>query len=402
MRPKQSVVAAMLYGLAACLALLLCSTRAQAYPWMIRHRYTSCGACHADPSGAGPLTAYGRYTGNEFLPMRGANAPSADEATGPGQFLFGAAPLPDWLELGGDVRLMSLSSKPRGVPLTNRLIWMQLDAHATVSVSRFVASGSLGYAPEGALGAALTRGTQDNLISRQHWLGYQLPFGPELQLRAGRMNLPFGIRSIEHTLWARKLTRTNINDEQQYGASLYFSTGPVRGELMGIVGNLQLRPDLYRERGYSAYVEAEVVDGMALGASSLVTHRDLDTVTLKETWRQTHGVFGRWATPYQPLVLLTEWDYVFESSRDSFYKRGLVSYVQADWEPIQGIHFLATGEVNKVGVRERYWSYGGWLSYAWFFAPHADVRLDGIYQALGSAAGPQRTLTVLLQGHIYL
>jgi hypothetical protein len=402
MRSKQSCVTAMLCGLAACVAMLLCSTRAQAYPWMIRHQYTACSACHADPSGAGPLTAYGRIAGDDFMTMRSGGEPPAGEVPRSSQFLFGAAPLPNWLELGGDVRLMSLSSKPRGVPLTNRLLWMQLDAHATVTVSRFVASGSLGYAPEGALGAALTRGTQDNLISRQHWLGYQLPFGPELQLRAGRMNLPFGIRSIEHTLWARKLTRTNINDEQQYGASLYFSTGPVRGELMGIVGNLQLRPDLYRERGYSAYVEAEVVDGMALGASSLVTHRDLDTVTLKETWRQTHGVFGRWATPYRPLVLLTEWDYVFESSRDSFYKRGLVSYVQADWEPIQGIHFLATGEANKVGVRERYWSYGGWLSYAWFFAPHADVRLDGIYQALGSAAGKQRTLTVLLQGHIYL
>ena len=401
MRSKQSVVA-MLCGLAACLALLLSSARAQAYPWMIRHHYTGCGACHADPSGAGPLTAYGRIAGGDFLALKtGGQAPPSEDSPS-ARFLFGAVPLPNWLELGGDVRLMSLTSKPRGVPLTNRLVWMQLDAHATITVSRFVASGSLGYAPEGALGAALTRGTENNLVSRQHWLGYQLPFGSELQLRAGRMNLPFGIRNIEHTLWARKLTRTNINDEQQYGASLYFATGPVRGELMGIVGNLQLRPDLYRERGYSAYLEAEVAETLALGASSLVTHRDLDTVTLKETWRQAHGVFGRWATPYQPLVLLTEWDYVFESSRDSFYKRGLVAYVQADWEPIQGMHFMATGEANKVGVRERYWSYGGWLSYAWFLAPHADVRLDGIYQSLGSAAGKQRAVTVLLQGHIYL
>jgi hypothetical protein len=393
---------AMLCALAASIAVLLSSSAAHAYPWMIRHHYAACSACHYDPSGAGPITAYGRAVADSVIRMGGENEQASADLPASAKFLFGAVPTPTWLELGGDVRVMSLSSKQRGVPLTNRLIWMQLDAEATINVSSFVASGTLGYAPEGALGATLTRGTQDNLVSRQHWLGYQLPVSAELQLRAGRMNLPFGIRSIEHTLWARKLTRTNINDEQQYGASVYFAAGGLRGELMGIAGNLQLRPDRYRERGYSAYLEAEAFEGFALGASSLITHRSLDTVTLTETWRQVHGLFGRWATPYQPLVLLTEWDYTFESSRDSFYKRGLVSYLQADWEPLQGIHVIATGEANKVGILDRYWSYGGWLSYAWFCAPHTDVRLDGIYQSLGSAAGHLGTFTVLLQGHVFL
>ena len=369
---------------------------------MIRHHYAACSACHYDPSGAGPITGYARAVSDSVIRMNGDSSQNSGDLPASAGFLFGAVRTPEWLELGGDVRLMSLSSKSRGVPLTNRLIWMQLDAAATISVSRFIASGTLGYAPEGALGAALTRSTADNLVSRQHWIGYQLPIDAELTLRAGRMNLPFGIRSIEHTLWARKLTRTNINDEQQYGASAYFAAGKLRGELMGIAGNLQLRPDRYRERGYSAYLELEALEGLALGVSSLVTHRDLDTVTLEETWRQVHGAFGRWATPYAPLVLLTEWDYLFESSRDSYYKRGLVSYLQADWEPLQGIHVLATGEANKIGVRDRHISYGGWLSYAWFFAPHSDVRIDGIYQALGSSVGRTGVFTLLLQGHVFL
>jgi hypothetical protein len=279
---------------------------------------------------------------------------------------------------------------------------MQLDTAASIRVSGFVASGTLGFAPEGALGAALTRRTENNLVSRQHWIGYQVPGTAELMLRAGRMNLPFGIRNIEHTLWARKLTRTTIDDEQQYGISAYLGAGKLRGELLGIAGNLQLRPDRYRERGYSAYLELEATDGLAIGLSSLITHRGLDTVTLEETWRQVHGAFGRWATPYQPLVLLTEWDYLFESSRGSYYKRGLVSYLQADWEPIQGMHLLATGEANKIGVRDRQWSYGGWLSYAWYCAPHTDIRLDGIYQSLGSSVGSSGVFTVLLQGHVFL
>jgi hypothetical protein len=393
---------ALLFAVAACIAVLLAARPAQAYPWMIRHHYSSCSSCHYDPSGAGPITAYGRVVGDQVMRTPGEGEHSEGDAPPTAKFLFGAVPTPDWLELGGDVRVMTLRSKQRGYPLVNRTLWMQLDASATISVSRFVATGSLGYAPEGALGAALTRGTENNLVSRQHWLGYQLPGSAELQLRAGRMNLPFGIRNIEHTLWARTLTRTNINDQQQYGASFYFAAGPARGELMGIAGNLQLRPDRYRERGYSGYLEVEASEGLAVGASSLITHRSLDTATLTETWRQAHGLFGRWATPYEPLVLLTEWDYVFESSRDSFYKRGLVSYLQADWEPHQGMHFIATGEANKVGVLERYWSYGGWLSYAWFCLPHTDVRLDGLYQSLGSPGGSVGAFTVLLQGHVYL
>lgn len=381
-------------------AVLFFSHAAHAYPWMIRHHYTACNTCHYDPSGAGAINGYGRAVADAVIRMNG----ESEDADVPrsAQFLFGAVPTPSWLELGGDARLMALASKSNGAPLTSRTIWMQLDASAAVSVGGFVASGTLGYAPEGALGAALTRSTENNLTSRQHWLGYQFAGPGSLLLRAGRMNLPFGVRNIEHTLWARKLTRTTINDDQQYGAAAYLDFGSVRGELMGIVGNLQLRPDRYRERGYSAYVEANVSDGLAVGLSSLVTHRELDSVTLAETWRQVHGAFARWATPYEPLVLLGEWDYLFESSKGQYHQRGNVAYLQADWEAVQGIHVLATGELSRVGRKQQHTSYGGWLSYVWFFAPHCDLRLDSIYQKIGSAGGRTGVFTLLLQGHVFL
>jgi hypothetical protein len=388
--------------LSAALAsvVLFSSSAAHAYPWMIRHGYSACNTCHYDPSGAGAIHAYGRLVADSV--MRQAGATGAGDAPESSRFLFGLVHPPEWLDLGGDARLMALSTKTNGVPLTSRTIWMQLDLSATINAGNFVATGTLGYAPEGALGAALTRSTEGNLTSRQHWLGYQFGGAGNLLLRAGRMNLPYGIRTIEHTLWVRKLTRTTINDDQQYGAAAYFELGPVRGELMGIVGNLQLRPDRYRERGYSAYFEAALSEGAAIGASSLVTHRNLDTVTLKETWRQTHGVFVRYRTPYEPLMMLGEYDYVFESGRDEYHQRGHVGYLQADWEPVQGIHVLATGEFAKYGRQRTYPDYGGWLSYAWFFAPHCDLRLDGIYQSLGSAQDRSGVFSVLLQGHIFL
>lgn len=373
----------------------LTPTRAEAYPWMLRHGYNGCGTCHMDPSGGGILTGYGDLIGGSALPT----GVKSDEEPGTG-FLFGALKTPTWLELGADVRALWLRSKVPGAKLNDELILMQTDAAAALTLGHFRASGSLGYASQGALGAAVTRGVEHNVVSRQHWLGYAFDSG--LMLRAGRMNLPFGIRTIEHTLWARDLSRTTINDDQQYGLAASFIDDQMRGELMAIVGNFQLRPDDYRERGYSGFFEYMATKDLGLGVSSLITHRDRDTRTLKETWRHTHGVFGRWATEWKPLVLQTEWDYVLVSSQGEYHKKGLVSFLQADIEPTQGVHLLATAEANKVGTLKRYWGYGAWLSYWWFFAPHADVRLDAIYQSLGSLEGRYGAYSLLLQGHVSL
>ena len=384
----------------AFLLTLGTSSVAQAYPWMIRHDYKQCQACHVDPAGSGTLTAYGRALGEIVLTMP-LGAPTGDE-TSASEFLWGAVSLPQEILLGGDIRLMRLAQKVENVELQTRLIYMQLDAEAAVTLERFVVSASLGYAPKGALDAAVTRGTDKNLVSRQHWLGYAAI--PEaLLIRAGRLNLPFGIRSIEHTLWARALTRTSIDDDQQYGLSVSVETPDFRGELMGIAGNLQTRPDEYRERGYSGYVEWMPSDRLALGASSLVTHRELDPARLRKTYRHAHGLMARWHTPYDPLVILTEWDYLLETPQGGRWREGLVGYTQADLEPFRGIHFMLTLEANNVSTeKDAPFSYGSWLSYAWFFLPHADLRLDSVYQSFGSSAGRRSALAWLAQMHVYL
>jgi hypothetical protein len=381
--------------------LTLFATRVgHAYPWMIRHGYTQCQACHLDPLGSGPLTAYGRALGENLLPMR-YGAPSTEDSETSG-FLWGTAPLPPELLLGGNARVMRLSQKTEHVELKNRLIYMQLDAEAALSFEHFAASASLGYAPEGAQDAALTRGTGDNLVSRTHWIGFvPLPF--TLMIRAGRMNLPFGIRNIEHTLWTRAYTRTSTDDDQQYGLSVSFGTPLLRGELMAIAGNFQLRPDEFRERGYSLFLEWTPNERLALGASSLVTHRELDPRLLAETIRHAHGLSVRFRTPHQPLVVLSEWNYVFESTRGRDWRKGIVGHAQADFEPFQGIHFIGTFEANDVSTAEgAAFSYGLWASGAWFFAPQADLRLDNIYQSVATPAGRTSGLAWLVQAHLYL
>ena len=383
-------------------SIVAASTHAHAYPWMIRHGYSQCTQCHVDPSGSGPMTQYGRAMGELIMRTHYDFEPAPDEDAKTGQFLFGLLNLPDELGLGGDVSLLSQTTKVDHVELERALIWMQIEGNAAVQTGRFVASGSLGYSPQGALGATLTRGPDSNLISREHWLGLWLDDGHDVLVRGGRMNVPFGVRSIEHTLWARVYTHTDINDAQQYGLSATFMGDKYRAEVQGIVGNFELRPDIYRERGYSAYCELLPTSRLGVGASSRIVHVDLDTSLLRAEWRHAHGVFSRWATGWDPLVLMTEWDYVFESPKYLTRRTGVVGYLQADIEPTQGLHFIATGEASDIGVGAHPASWSGWLSYDWFFAPHADIRLDNLFQSLGSTSGRTTALSLLLQAHVYL
>ena len=57
-------------SLALLMAVLVWTSSASAYPWMIRKGYTTCNVCHADPSGGGLLTTYGRALGVAELTMK--------------------------------------------------------------------------------------------------------------------------------------------------------------------------------------------------------------------------------------------------------------------------------------------------------------------------------------------
>ena len=65
------------------LATLVCPAAARAYPWMIKHGYSSCQNCHADPSGGELLTRYGRIQGQVLLPMQYSSAAAAEPASRP-------------------------------------------------------------------------------------------------------------------------------------------------------------------------------------------------------------------------------------------------------------------------------------------------------------------------------
>ncbi len=240
MKLPRALAIALSFAVAFC-APLLSARDASAYTWMIRHGYTGCMPCHADPSGGGALTPYGRAQGE--LLMQDRYGASAEEASALSGTAWGQIQTSDNVRLGGDFREAFFTMKPDQGPSTTQFITMQAELFADVKVDRFRVEGSIGFIPAGDLAASLTSLPKDNIISRDHWLGYELDDDGSMLLRAGRMNLPYGIRLIEHTLFARQLTRTDIDDQQQYGLALAVTREQVRGELMAIAGNFEVHPD---------------------------------------------------------------------------------------------------------------------------------------------------------------
>ena len=107
----------------------------------------------------------------------------------------------------------------------------------------------------------------------------------------------------------------------------------------------------------------------------------------------------RWTDEQTAALLMGEADLVLQSATSSI---GYATMLQADVEPTQGLHLIATGENMRVGGTNTGTSWGGWLGAGWFFAPHADVRFDFQKQSLALGNAKLATTAFMLQFHVYL
>jgi hypothetical protein len=351
---------------------------AQAYAWMIRHGFAECGDCHVDPMGGETLTGMGRVTSETLLSSAWSEAQPSKVA----ELLFGAVTEPDAVRLGGSFRGMSIANFETGrvsaFPMQADLYGAGYAGKLSLGLSLGVSRASRRY--EHASKARLVGNVEDEgllLVSRNHWIAYDLT--QQLKLRAGRLNLPFGIRTPEHTLWVRSETLTDRESDQQHGISLVYTGGPVRAELLASLGNFQIAPDAIRERGYSGYLEYLLEPRLALGVSSLVLVAQRErTVDEGVVSRQAHGLTARYA-PWTPLVVLLEADAIKHTGA-AF---GYVGMATFDLEALRGLHFALIGELLNRGKPGAGASpgdgetrFGSWLTVNWFFGPHFDLRTD--------------------------
>jgi hypothetical protein len=132
----------------------------------------------------------------------------------------------------------------------------------------------------------------------------------------------------------------------------------------------------------------------------MVTHAERDAVVQTPLWRQAHGLFAR-ASPAPWLVLLAEADALL-ASQEIHNAFGMAGWLQADVEPLQGLHLIGTFECKDSDLGALGLSVGGWAGVAWFFVPHADLRVDGIVQSMAVPGATVMAESVLAQLHFYL
>jgi hypothetical protein len=63
---------------------------------------------------------------------------------------------------------------------------------------------------------------------------------------------------------------------------------------------------------------------------------------------------------------------------------------------------MLTGETKNDGAANELPSYSGWVSVGWFFWSHMDLRVDNVYEVIGSPSGTTNALSFLAQYHVYL
>lgn len=376
--------------------LLLLPCAATAYPWMVKTGITSCAACHVDPSGAGQLTAFGRTESEVLVRWRPTSTPPTPRNA---NFLW-FAELPAWLNLSGNIRFGALVQPQSVRPVVP--LEMATDLSATVSYAdRVMVHGTVGFGRRDVVAPAIVTPACEpaapgecgpSLVARTWWAGVRPGDGAVL-VRAGRLALPFGLRNNEHTAWVRSLTLTDTNVHQKLGAAISVLAGQLRLEVMGIAG--ATLPSV-NEAGYSALAEWRLAPTTTLGLSSLFASRPVDVGATNG--RHAHGAFLR-ATLLPSLVLLAEADVLAASGVAE--RVGYAAFVQGDFEPVQGLHLMLTAESAHRGEGlQRGPSFGGWVSAAWYFFSHFELRVDALVRRLDAVT--PLTFSLVAQLHLFL
>lgn len=325
-------------------------------------------------------------------------------------FLWGLLQTPPSLMLGGGFRNLTIYTLGGAEDPFTLIPVMMADLYMHVRSGSVRAAASAGIAKvepgsPHARPAQVTRnqGDEYNMVSRTHWLGFDLGSQDQYLLRLGRLNLPFGVRIPEHTMWAREATRSDRESDQQHGVALAYTGESFRTEVMGIAGNYQINPDKYRERGYSLFFEVFPDSTLALGASSMLTFAAEDRIVLrKNVLRQAHGVLAR-VKLAESLSLLAEANVLMMTDAST----GYTGFAQLGYEVIQGLHLMATGEfvdqgligvegpdnLRTPGAGEP--RFGAWATVDWFFYKQFELRLDAVYRQ-------EADTQLLAQLHFYL
>lgn len=166
----------------------LSARRADAYPQFQLSHDVTCSSCHFAPDGGGLLTENGLVVA-ESISWKGRDP----------AFLYGKPGLPDWLQLGGDVR--GAAGFVQGAAPSSAVFPMQAEVAARANLGAFAV-----YAVGGLRRPNAAAGPLHLLFSREHYVTWRQ--SPEtnygVQIRAGRFMPTFGLRLAEHVVYTQR------------------------------------------------------------------------------------------------------------------------------------------------------------------------------------------------------
>jgi hypothetical protein len=233
----------------------LLARTAHAYPQFVFKGLGDCGSCHHSPSGGGFPNRWGRESLDvTFGKDSGVGFGNEDLTYDP------ARPSRLAVDLGVDVRLVPMFGTDGDGSLGPTVIPMLTELGGAVAFGRWMIYGTATARKIEGSGASYVA------FSREHWLDYRAATG--VDIRAGRLVLPFGIRQPDHTQYTREDFGFDKYD-QSYGLELDLRQDG--WSLYGGVfaGDLTHEPSERQERSVVVTPTLELGSGAAVGLSLL-------------------------------------------------------------------------------------------------------------------------------------
>lgn len=372
------------------LILFFVSRLAWAFPDMVRNGYIHCNSCHTNMAGGGLLTEYGRALSRELLSQQtlaGIAPTERDE-----KFASGLLKTPDWLLLGGDVRLLQFFSESKAASRARFLI-MQVDLDASAQISdRWRIFGSIGRVEP-----RMTDPTaKDYISSPRHGVEVLLSGLDDTQrvtLRAGRFMPAYGIGFAEHTFVTRRLLDFQPGQER-YASELAWANERSSAIATWIFARTEGNGNR-QEKGGTAQLATAIGERSKVGVNYYQTERH-DATTASST-RRIWGGFAHMGFTKSTYGLLE-----VDRPQSALGKWGLVETFKLGHELFQGLQLVGVQEFANLNVSEsnpKYEAYS--IGTEWFPRPHWD--LYALYrQERDTALGNDFQSVIWLIGHFYL
>lgn len=354
------------------------ATPAAAYPQYQLARDATCTGCHISPAGGNMLNE------NGMLVAEG----KSQLGTAP-EFFYGKLPLPDWLQLGGDVRGAAgyLQTPERVVAAFP----MQLELYARAAFGAFSLHATGGSRPAQFGNEGATRAW-----SREHYLMWQQKPGEStgVYVRAGRFMPVFGLRWAEHPMYTRRFGGTQLYGES-YGLHVAYVDPKFEAHVTGFIED-PLLDAVEHVSGGAVYTELRLGEHAAIGAEGMVEIGDDDK-------KYRGGLTGKLYLPGPALLLQAEGQFINQridpiGAPNQLLGHVMVSRMLGEFVMLDvGIgHFDSNIRIKNLD-RDCID-----LNLHWFTTSHVELVLNARYELIGLGDGGDAGAYAIAQLHYRL